>query len=176
MDLDYADEDIWWHSVNRNYTSDEEDWDYTLNLTHQRFHLNLTNFTPIEYAIPLLGYAFPALFIIIVVTNTLVMVVLSKRHMRCPMNAVFIVIALCNILTALFPAPWFLYVHIWESLQTPFSHRMLLLLLDVGRPSKLVPHGFNLADSGTRRATLYLRLPSHHSAHLVHYAPCAQSR
>ena len=113
MDLDYGDEELWWHSLKPTDTLKE--------ITGPLYHLNIATNETIEYAIPLFGYVFPILFIIILVTNTLVVVALSKPHMRSPMNAVFIVIALCNILTALFPAPWFLYMYTFGNHYKPLT-------------------------------------------------------
>ncbi|KAG8231602.1 hypothetical protein J437_LFUL011166 [Ladona fulva] len=57
------------------------------------------------------GYAMPALLAVTVVANTLIVVVLSKRHMRTPTNTLLMAMALCDMLTLLFPAPWLFYMY-----------------------------------------------------------------
>ncbi|OXA60696.1 Sex peptide receptor [Folsomia candida] len=77
-----------------------------------RNYLNITTEIPIEYAQPLYGYCVPVLFVITIIANTLVVVVLAKRHMRTPTNAVLMAMAISDMLTVLFPAPWLLYMTI----------------------------------------------------------------
>jgi len=124
MDLDSnADEEAW--------GAQEDDWEPgspiqysndTANETAGPFpYLNITTQVRIEYAMPLFGYAFPVLFIITIVANTLVVVVLSKRHMRSPTNAVLMGMALSDMLTVLFPAPWMLYMYTFGNHYKPFS-------------------------------------------------------
>ncbi|XP_071450124.1 sex peptide receptor, partial [Hetaerina americana] len=74
-------------------------------------YLNVTKELPIEYAQAMYGYAMPALLAVTVVANTLIVVVLSKRHMRTPTNALLMAMALCDMLTLLFPAPWLFYMY-----------------------------------------------------------------
>lgn len=71
--------------------------------------LDLTQAFPIRYAVPLLGYFSPALIYLTLVTNTLVVVVLLKKHMRSPTNAILAGMALSDMFTGLFPLPVFLY-------------------------------------------------------------------
>ncbi|KAK9675237.1 Serpentine type 7TM GPCR chemoreceptor Srw [Popillia japonica] len=74
-------------------------------------YINVTNEMPINYAIPMYGYTMPFLLIITIIANTLIVVVLSKRHMRTPTNIVLIAMALCDMFTLLFPAPWLIYMY-----------------------------------------------------------------
>lgn len=73
--------------------------------------VNITCELPIEYAVPLYGYVMPFLLIITIIANTLIVVVLSKRHMRTPTNIVLMAMALCDMFTLLFPAPWLIYMY-----------------------------------------------------------------
>ncbi|XP_057672637.1 sex peptide receptor [Diorhabda carinulata] len=77
-------------------------------------HLNVINITtemPITYAIPLYGYLMPILLIITIVANTLIVIVLSRRHMRSPTNVVLMAMALCDMFTLLVPSPWLIYMY-----------------------------------------------------------------
>ncbi|GAB6027467.1 hypothetical protein CHUAL_001723 [Chamberlinius hualienensis] len=64
-----------------------------------------------SYAIPMYGYIMPFLLVITVVSNTLIVVVLSKRHMKTPTNLVLLAMALSDMFTLLFPAPWMFYMY-----------------------------------------------------------------
>ncbi|OWF55404.1 sex peptide receptor-like [Mizuhopecten yessoensis] len=77
--------------------------------TDAPFLLDLTVSFPIRYAVPLLGYFSPVLILITLVTNTLVVIVLLKKHMRSPTNAILAGMALSDMFTGLFPLPVFLY-------------------------------------------------------------------
>lgn len=74
-------------------------------------YINITVLYPIEYAQPLLGYSMPFLLVITIVANTLIVVVLSKKHMRSPTNMVLMAMALSDMFTLLIPAPWLLYAY-----------------------------------------------------------------
>lgn len=74
-------------------------------------YLNITTEMPITYAVPLYGYFLPFLLVITIVANTLIVVVLSKRHMRTPTNMVLMAMALCDMFTLLVPAPWLIYMY-----------------------------------------------------------------
>lgn len=74
-------------------------------------YINVTCELPTDYAIPLYGYIMPFLLIITIIANTLIVVVLSKRHMRTPTNIVLMAMALCDMFTLLFPAPWLIYMY-----------------------------------------------------------------
>ncbi|XP_030761975.1 sex peptide receptor-like [Sitophilus oryzae] len=74
-------------------------------------YINVTNEMPIAYAVPLYGYFMPILLVITIVANTLIVVVLSKRHMRTPTNIVLMAMALCDMFTLLVPAPWLIYMY-----------------------------------------------------------------
>ncbi|XP_065161377.1 sex peptide receptor [Atheta coriaria] len=83
-----------------------------LNNTGQNFsYINVTSEMPITYAVPMYGYIMPFLLVITIIFNTLIVVVLSKRHMRTPTNVVLMAMALCDMFTLLFPAPWLIYMY-----------------------------------------------------------------
>lgn len=88
-------------------------FNYTFNLSDIKpiEYLNVTKELPIKYAQPLYGYIVPFLLVITIIANTLIVVVLSKRHMRTPTNVVLMAMALCDMFTLLFPAPWLFYMY-----------------------------------------------------------------
>lgn len=88
-------------------------------------HMNITNEMPIAYAVPLYGYIMPFLLIITIVANTLIVVVLSKRHMRTPTNVVLMAMALCDLFTLLVPAPWLIYMYTFGNHYKPLWPRSL---------------------------------------------------
>ena len=82
-----------------------------LNKSEVITYINITTEMPISYAVPLYGYIMPFLLIITIIANTLIVVVLSKRHMRTPTNVVLMAMALCDMFTVLIPAPWLIYMY-----------------------------------------------------------------
>ncbi|XP_022202554.1 sex peptide receptor-like [Nilaparvata lugens] len=84
-------------------------------------YLNVTRELPIQYAQPMYGYVMPLLLLITIVANTLIVVVLSKRHMRTPTNAVLMAMALSDMFTLLFPAPWLFYMYTFGNHYKPLS-------------------------------------------------------
>ncbi|XP_072375653.1 sex peptide receptor [Diabrotica undecimpunctata] len=81
-----------------------------LNMSNIDF-LNITLEMPITYATPLYGYLMPILLVVTMVANTLIVIVLSKRHMRTPTNVVLMAMALCDMFTLLVPSPWLIYMY-----------------------------------------------------------------
>lgn len=82
------------------------------NATSEKIqYINITMEMPIAYAVPLYGYVMPFLLIITIIANTLIVVVLSKKHMRTPTNVVLMAMALCDMFTVLIPAPWLIYMY-----------------------------------------------------------------
>ncbi|UYV62946.1 SPR [Cordylochernes scorpioides] len=79
------------------------------------FLLNVTRDMPYQYAHPLFGYAMPILLVVTILSNTLVIIVLSQRHMRTPTNLVLIAMAISDVMTLLFPAPWYFYMYTLEN-------------------------------------------------------------
>lgn len=84
--------------------------DMKFNESCKQSYLNVSCELPKDYAVPLYGYVMPFLLIITIIANTLIVVVLSKRHMRTPTNVVLMAMALCDMFTLLFPAPWLIYM------------------------------------------------------------------
>lgn len=83
----------------------------TLLLGNQTHYMNITAELDIRYALPLYGYIMPFLVVVTIIANTLIVLVLSKKHMRTPTNIVLMAMALSDMLTLLCPAPWLLYLY-----------------------------------------------------------------
>lgn len=73
--------------------------------------MNITRDMPFEYAVVMFGYIMPFLLVITIVANILIVVVLAQRHMRTPTNLVLLAMAIADLLTLLFPAPWYFYMY-----------------------------------------------------------------
>lgn len=73
--------------------------------------VNVTADVPIEYAMVMFGYIMPLLLILTIIANTLVVIVLSRKHMITPTNIVLLAMAISDMLTLLFPAPWYFYMY-----------------------------------------------------------------
>ena len=82
---------------------------------------NITGDHDINYALPIYGYTMPVLVVITMVANTLIVLVLSKRHMRTPTNSVLMAMALSDMFTLLFPAPWLLYLYTFGNYMKPLE-------------------------------------------------------
>jgi hypothetical protein len=89
------------------------------NNVTRSMYLNVTCELPINYAQPIYGYVVPFLLIITIIVNTMIVVVLSKRHMHNPTNVLLIVMALSDMLTLLFPAPWLIYMYTFNNHYKP---------------------------------------------------------
>ncbi|XP_067639807.1 sex peptide receptor [Eurosta solidaginis] len=72
---------------------------------------NVTCDNPLEYGLPLYGYIMPFLLIITIAANSLIVLILSKKHLATPTNFVLMAMAICDMLTVIFPAPgmWYMY-------------------------------------------------------------------
>ncbi|KAH3700703.1 sex peptide receptor-like [Dreissena polymorpha] len=64
---------------------------------------------PLKYSGPINGYIAPVLILLTVVTNTLVIAVLLKRHMRSPTNVLLAGMAFSDMMTGVIPLPVFIY-------------------------------------------------------------------
>ncbi len=61
---------------------------------------------PPPLSVPIYGYIMPVILGITFVCNILIIIVLSKKHMRSPTNLVLMSMAISDLLTVIFPAPW----------------------------------------------------------------------
>ncbi|KAF6215350.1 hypothetical protein GE061_010102 [Apolygus lucorum] len=108
-------------NVSDFYLGANASWNSTIELAEGERLVNVTSEMDIAYAIPLYGYCMPFLLVVTIVANTLIVVVLSKRHMRTPTNAVLMAMALSDMFTLLFPAPWLFYMYTFGNHYKPLS-------------------------------------------------------
>lgn len=73
--------------------------------------LNIAREVPVEYAVILFGYITPIFFVITVVANIIIVLVLSRPVMRTPTNLVLLSMAVADLLTLVFPVPWYFYMY-----------------------------------------------------------------
>jgi hypothetical protein len=71
--------------------------------------LHFTSLFPLKYSVPINGYIAPVLVLLTVVTNTLVIAVLLKKHMRSPTNVLLAGMAFSDMMTGVIPLPIFIY-------------------------------------------------------------------
>ncbi|XP_055844789.1 sex peptide receptor [Episyrphus balteatus] len=84
-------------------------------------YMNVSCDTLLAYSIPLYGYCMPFLVMITITSNTSIVLVLSKRSMATPTNFVLMAMALCDMLTAIFPAPGLSYMYTFGNHYKPLS-------------------------------------------------------
>lgn len=73
--------------------------------------LNVTREYPFKYATIMFGDIMPFVLILTIITNTLVVMVLAQKHMRTPTNIVLLTMAIVDMMTLLFPSPWYFYIY-----------------------------------------------------------------
>lgn len=64
-----------------------------------------------SFTIPIYGYVMPVAFALTIFCNSLVIIVLSQKHMRTPTNLVLMAMAISDLLTIACPSPWYFYVY-----------------------------------------------------------------
>jgi len=69
------------------------------------------NLGPIQFVYPLLGIIMPILTIITMVSNTIIIIILSRPSMQSPTNCVLLSMAVCDLCTILIPTPWYIYLY-----------------------------------------------------------------
>ncbi|KAH9528164.1 hypothetical protein DERF_002133 [Dermatophagoides farinae] len=63
------------------------------------------------YRVVLFGYITPIFFLITLAANILIVLVLSRPTMRSPTNLVLLSMAVADLLTLIFPVPWYFYMY-----------------------------------------------------------------
>ncbi|GFO26647.1 FMRFamide receptor [Plakobranchus ocellatus] len=104
--------------VDNAFALDTRNWTHSMaqefdvsNCTMMDRARRLDRSPPPRYTVPINGYLFPILVFLTVVNNSLVCIVLLKRHMRNPTNAILVAMAITDMLTGLFPIPVFIYFY-----------------------------------------------------------------
>ncbi|XP_053403524.1 sex peptide receptor-like [Mercenaria mercenaria] len=93
-----------------NSTQDSEmygDEGYDIQVLERPFHLE--DWFSLKYTVPLYSYIAPVLVLLTVVSNTLVLTVLLKKHIRSPTNVILAGIAFSDMLTGVIPLPVYIY-------------------------------------------------------------------
>ena len=72
---------------------------------------------PLQLVQPVYGYLMPVLMLITFISNTIIIIVLTRPTMRTPTNTVLTSMAVCDLLTILLPAPWYIYFYSLQALE-----------------------------------------------------------
>ena len=75
--------------------------------------IHLSGLVPIGTAVPLYGYAVPPVAFVVLLVNVLLVLTLSRRHMRSPVNSLMVGIATMNTIAITLPVP--VFVHFYSS-------------------------------------------------------------
>ncbi|CAD7090675.1 unnamed protein product [Hermetia illucens] len=106
---------------NESYAQQFSEDEYCINKYQNESYMNVSCDTILEYSMPLYGYCTPILLLITVTANTMIVLVLSKRNMATPTNCVLMAMAICDMLTVLFPAPGIFYMYTFGNHYKPLS-------------------------------------------------------
>lgn len=79
--------------------------------TNDTTFYNVTAAIPVDYAVVMFGYIMPFLLVLTIMSNTFIVIVLSRKHMITPTNIVLLAMACVDMLTLLFPGPWYFYMY-----------------------------------------------------------------
>lgn len=82
-----------------------------LEVDNLNFVVKINKDVPLDIAILMFGYCMPLLLIITVLFNSMIVIVLSQKHLRTPTNMVLMSMAIFDMLTLMFPAPWYFYAY-----------------------------------------------------------------
>uniref|UniRef100_A0A1I7XQ98 G_PROTEIN_RECEP_F1_2 domain-containing protein n=1 Tax=Heterorhabditis bacteriophora TaxID=37862 RepID=A0A1I7XQ98_HETBA len=91
--------------------------------------VNISQSTPLDWALPLYGYLMPLLVTITTITNSFIMLVLSQKHLKTPTNIVLFAMAVTDLLTVYGLNPFWCQAHayLFEILPS-ISHTAATLL------------------------------------------------
>lgn len=78
-------------------------------------------FSIADYSIPLYGYIAPFFMLITLIANTLIIIVLSKKNMINQTNMILLAMAICDLLTIVFPGKFFSFTFSELQLMKSFS-------------------------------------------------------
>merc|ERR1711963_903765 len=74
---------------------------------HTCYTLDMSvNLGPLHFVQPLLGIIMPLLALITIISNTIIIIILSRPGMQSPTNCVLLSMAVCDLITILIPTPW----------------------------------------------------------------------
>lgn len=92
-------------------TSDDQVDERIMRLEDMKDFVSASGDVPIEFTMVILGYIMPFLLILTIFANTIVVIVLSRRHMITPTNIILLAMAISDMLTLIFPSPWYFYMY-----------------------------------------------------------------
>ncbi|TDG42439.1 hypothetical protein AWZ03_011136 [Drosophila navojoa] len=98
---------------------------------------NLTCDSPLDYALPLYGYCMPFLLFLTIISNSLIVLVLSKKSMATPTNFVLMGMAICDLLTVAFPAPGLWYMYTFGNHYKPMHPASMCLVYSIFNEKKM---------------------------------------
>ncbi|KAK7485447.1 hypothetical protein BaRGS_00023257 [Batillaria attramentaria] len=97
----------------------------------------LGEYIPPEYAVPINGYLIPTVAFVTAIGDSLLCIVLLKKEMRSPTDALFVAIAISDMLTGLIPAPVLIYFfatdRFWEFVPYEWCSVFFSLAIDTPR-------------------------------------------
>lgn len=76
--------------------------------------VNISAVVPPEFGVPIYGYLVPAVIVTTMLTNSFIVVVLSRPQLRSPTNCLLLAISVTECLTGLVSLPWFLYYYTFQ--------------------------------------------------------------
>ncbi|CAB4068330.1 Sex peptide receptor [Lepeophtheirus salmonis] len=83
------------------------------------YYINCSTWNgPPELTVPIYGYIMPIILAVTFLSNILIIIVLSKKQMKSPTNLVLMSMAISDLLTVIFPAPWYLYIYTMGNVET----------------------------------------------------------
>lgn len=97
-------EQLLWDSL------ENERQEYIMNCSNPDI-FNVTQAAPIQFASVMYGGIMPVLVTVTLLANSLIIAVLTRRHMKTPTNLVLLWMAVADLLTLLSPAPWYFYMY-----------------------------------------------------------------
>jgi flagellar biosynthesis protein FliP len=99
-----------------NMTDDSEtcfdlwlDVNATSNRSSDIHMLNFSEKSNLKFSIPVYGYITPLLLLVTFFTNSVVVAVLSRPHMKSPSNFILCAMAITDLCTLGIPVPMFIY-------------------------------------------------------------------
>jgi hypothetical protein len=105
-------------------------FDARLNICHNEFIIESDLLSTNAFDQLIYGRVLPALAFIVIVTNTLVICVLSKHQMTSSTNILLMYLSVCVLLTAISPLPFTIYWYSFDNYQLhSFNHRIWLCYL-----------------------------------------------
>lgn len=98
------------------------------------FIVNFTHMRSLSLSVPVYGYVTPLLLLITLITNSIVVAVLSRPHMKSPTNFILCAMAISDVITLGTPVPIFMYQYTFGYHREPvpcFLAHLNVLVTDI---------------------------------------------